>query len=38
MADRFGCREQIGRTMGRQALHLAEVVQMASREGGVTKR
>ena len=29
MADGFSCREQIAQTTGRQALHLAQVLQMA---------
>ena len=30
IADGFSCREQIAQTTGRQALHLAQVLQMAS--------
>jgi hypothetical protein len=29
IADGFSCREQIAQSGGRQALHLAEVIQMA---------
>ena len=29
IADGFSCREQIGQTTGRDAVHLAEVLQMA---------
>ncbi|HKD02854.1 MAG TPA: FAD-binding and (Fe-S)-binding domain-containing protein [Terriglobales bacterium] len=29
IADGFSCREQISQTTGRQALHLAEIIQMA---------
>jgi len=32
VADGFSCREQIAQATGRQALHLAEVLQMALRE------
>jgi FAD/FMN-containing dehydrogenase/Fe-S oxidoreductase len=32
IADGFSCREQISQSAGRNALHLAEVVQMALRE------
>jgi len=31
IADGFSCREQIAQSTGRQALHLAEVLQMAMR-------
>ena len=31
IADGFSCREQIAQCTGRQALHLAEVIQMAFR-------
>ena len=33
IADGFSCREQIEQTTGRHALHLAEVLEMALREG-----
>lgn len=33
IADGFSCREQIAQTTPRQALHLAQVLQMAIREG-----
>jgi Fe-S oxidoreductase len=33
IADGFSCREQIAQTTARQALHLAQVMQMALREG-----
>jgi Fe-S oxidoreductase len=33
VADGFSCREQIAQTTERQALHLAQVMQMALREG-----
>ena len=33
VADGFSCREQIAQTTDRQALHLAEVLQMALEEG-----
>jgi Fe-S oxidoreductase len=33
IADGFSCREQIGQTTDRHALHLAEVIQMAMHEG-----
>lgn len=33
IADGFSCREQIAQTTGRRALHLAEVLQAALREG-----
>ncbi|MCZ7572433.1 MAG: FAD-binding oxidoreductase [Ardenticatenaceae bacterium] len=33
IADGFSCREQIEQTTDRRALHLAEVLQMAMREG-----
>jgi FAD/FMN-containing dehydrogenase/Fe-S oxidoreductase len=33
MADGFSCREQIAQTTRRRALHLAEVLDMARREG-----
>jgi Fe-S oxidoreductase len=33
VADGFSCREQIAQTTGRRALHLAQVMQMALREG-----
>jgi hypothetical protein len=33
VADGFSCREQIAQGTGRQALHLAQVLQMALREG-----
>jgi hypothetical protein len=33
IADGFSCREQIAQTTERQALHLAQVMQMALREG-----
>ncbi len=34
VADGFSCREQIAQATGRHALHLAEVIQMGSREHG----
>ena len=34
IADGFSCREQIAQATGRRALHLAEVLEMALREGG----
>jgi hypothetical protein len=37
IADGFSCREQITQCTNRHALHLAEVIQMAAREGS-TKR
>jgi Fe-S oxidoreductase len=33
IADGFSCREQIAQTTDRHALHLAQVIQMALREG-----
>ncbi len=33
VADGFSCREQIAQTTDRRALHLAQVIQMALREG-----
>ncbi len=33
IADGFSCREQIEQSTGRKALHLAQVLQMAEREG-----
>ena len=33
IADGFSCREQIGQTTDREALHLAQVIQMALHEG-----
>jgi Fe-S oxidoreductase len=33
IADGFSCREQIRQGTGREALHLAEVLRMAIREG-----
>jgi hypothetical protein len=33
IADGFSCREQIAQCTDRHALHLAEVIQMALREG-----
>jgi Fe-S oxidoreductase len=33
IADGFSCREQIAQATGRRALHLAQVIQMAMREG-----
>jgi Fe-S oxidoreductase len=33
IADGFSCREQIAQAAGRDALHLAEVLQMAMRQG-----
>jgi hypothetical protein len=33
VADGFSCREQIAQTTNRHALHIAEVLQMAQREG-----
>lgn len=33
VADGFSCREQIRQTTGREALHLAQVIQMAMRAG-----
>jgi Fe-S oxidoreductase len=38
IADGFSCREQIEQSTGRRALHLAEVLQMASRNGVQTDR
>jgi len=35
IADGFSCREQIAQTTDRRALHLAQVLQMAMREGSV---
>jgi Fe-S oxidoreductase len=32
IADGFSCREQIGQTTGRDALHLAEVLRMAMQQ------
>jgi len=32
VADGFSCREQISQCTGRQALHLAELLQMAMRQ------
>jgi len=37
MADGFSCREQIAQATGRQPLHLAQVIQMALREGGLAR-
>ena len=34
VANGFSCREQIAQATGRRALHLAQVLQMALREGG----
>jgi hypothetical protein len=34
IADGFSCREQIAQCTDRHALHLAEVLQMALRNGG----
>jgi Fe-S oxidoreductase len=34
IADGFSCREQIAQTTDRQALHLAQVIQMAMHEAG----
>ena len=34
IADGFSCREQIAQTTSRHGLHLAEVLQLAGREGG----
>ena len=34
VANSFSCREQIAQTTGRQALHLAQVMQMALHESG----
>lgn len=34
IANGFSCREQIAQSTDRHALHLAEVLQMALREGG----
>lgn len=34
IADGFSCREQIAQCTDREALHLAEVIQLAWREGG----
>ncbi len=36
IADGFSCREQIAQTTDRRALHLAQVVQLAMREGQQT--
>jgi Fe-S oxidoreductase len=36
IADGFSCREQIAQCTGRRALHLAEVIQMAMRDGSRT--
>jgi FAD/FMN-containing dehydrogenase/Fe-S oxidoreductase len=33
IADGFSCREQIAQTTDRQALHLAQIIQMAMKEG-----
>jgi hypothetical protein len=33
VADGFSCREQIVQATGRQALHLADVLAMAARDG-----
>jgi len=33
IADGFSCREQIAQCTNRRALHLAEVIQMAARDG-----
>jgi Fe-S oxidoreductase len=33
VADGFSCREQIAHATGRRALHLAEVLQLALRDG-----
>ena len=33
IADGFSCREQIAQATGRRALHLADVVALALREG-----
>jgi hypothetical protein len=33
IADGFSCREQIAQTTERRALHLAQVMQMALRDG-----
>jgi hypothetical protein len=33
IADGFSCREQIAQATGRQALHLAQVIQLALRGG-----
>lgn len=33
ITDGFSCREQIGQMTGRRALHLAQVIQLAMREG-----
>ena len=33
VADGFSCRTQIGQTTDRHALHLADVIEMAQREG-----
>jgi len=33
IADGFSCREQIAQSTDRRALHLAQVIQMAMREG-----
>lgn len=35
VADGFSCREQIAQGTGREALHLAEVIQMALHQGGM---
>jgi hypothetical protein len=33
IADGFSCREQVAQTTERRALHLAQVMQMALRDG-----
>ena len=38
IADGFSCREQISQGTGRQALHLAEVLQMALRQASCSDR
>ena len=38
MADGFSCREQIQQDTPRHALHLAEVMQMALREGNASRQ
>ena len=38
IADGFSCREQIAQVTGRQALHLAQVIQMAIRDEARTPR
>jgi Fe-S oxidoreductase len=38
IADGFSCREQIAQVTGRQALHLAQVIQMAIRDDAHTPR